>query len=390
MRVLLVADVSAETVHGGAERMLVNHVRAIRAAGYELTLLTRQPHPDAAERYDLGDGVVEHRLSFDGTRGMAGLRQLARGAKAWWRHYRDRFDVVVAEQPFTIWALQRAGCGLPRLQVCHSFAHEEYATRHGLDWSMRHRLTATAMRRLERRVYRTASSMLVLSRYMQQRLESTFDIDRGRVAIAPGAVQMPSPMHAEARRDARMALGWEGPVVITLRNLVPRTGVDMLVQSAAMLRYDFPGLRWCIVGTGPLMPSLQVLATDLGVANRIEFAGYLEEEEVVWRMQAADLFMLPTRSLEGFGLVTPEANACGLPVVATPVGANPEVVASSPYNRLAADISPEAMAEATTDLLCNEVQHAARQEGLRRHVAEHFGWASHDEALIRQLKSVLR
>ena len=46
-RVLMVADVSAETVHGGAERMLYHHLRALVDAGYEVTVLTRQPTPDA-------------------------------------------------------------------------------------------------------------------------------------------------------------------------------------------------------------------------------------------------------------------------------------------------------------------------------------------------------
>lgn len=388
VRVLLVADVSAEMVHGGAERMLVNHVRAIREAGHTLALLTRQPHVDAPLQYDLGEGVIEHRLPFDGDRGMGGMRQLVRGARAWWSKHKTNFDVVVAEQPFTMWALRRAGCRLPRLQICHSFAYEEYATRHGLDWGLRHRLTAASMRRLEKSVYRSARSMLVLSRYMQQHLGEVFSIEAKEVAVAPGGVRMPPRMDAESRRHARETLGWSSPVVVTLRNMVPRTGVDMLVQAAVMLRHDFPDLRWCVIGTGPLLQPLRELAVGLGVADRIEFPGYLEEDEVTRRMQAADLFMLPTRSLEGFGLVTPEANACGLPVVATPVGANPEVVGTTPYNRLAAAISPEALADAATDLLREDVDHDERQESLRRHVAEHFDWTPHDEALVRQLQAL--
>lgn len=389
VRVLLVADVSAEAVHGGAERMLVNHIRAIREAGHTLTLLTRQPHADAALQHDLGEGVIEHRLPFDGNRGMGGLRQLVRGARAWWSRHQDQFDVVVAEQPFTMWALQRAGCRLPRLQVCHSFAHEEYATRYGLEWNLHHQLTAAAMRHLEGGIYRSARSLLVLSGHMQQRLEEVFSIGPERVKVAHGGVRMPPEMSAEARRHAREALGWSGPVVVTLRNLVPRTGVDMLVQAAAMLRHDFPDLRWCVMGAGPLLQPLRELTAWLGIADRIEFPGYLEEDEVIRRMQAADLFMLPTRSLEGFGLVTPEANACGLPVVATPVGANPEVVGTTPYNRLASTISPEALAEAAADLLHKEVKHAERQETLRRHVAGHFDWSFHDGALIRQLQGLV-
>lgn len=389
VRVLLVADVSAEAVHGGAERMLVNHMRAIREAGHTPTLLTRQPRADAPLQHDLGEGEIEHRLPFDGNRGIGGLRQLLRGAKAWWPRYREQFDLVVAEQPFTMWALHRAGCRLPRLQVCHSFAHEEYATRHGLDWNLRHQLAASAMRRLEGGVYRSSRSLLVLSGHMQKRLGEVFQIDPARVTVAHGGVGMPPEMGVEDRRCAREEMGWCGPVVVTLRNLVPRTGVDMLVQAAAMLRHEFPALRWCVIGTGPLLQPLRKLAAELDMADRIEFTGYLEEHEVTRRMQAADLFMLPTRSLEGFGLVTPEANACGLPVVATPVGANPEVAGATPYNRLASAISPEALAEAAAGVLREAADHAVRQESLRRHVADRFDWSQHDEAFIRQMQALM-
>jgi len=152
MRILLVADVSAEKLLGGAERMLMRHVRTL-AEVYELTVLTRQPEPDARATVEVAAGVTEYRLSFSGDRGIAGMRQLMSGAKDWWQRHADEFDVVVAEQPFVMWALLRAGCRLPRLQVCYAFAFEEYATRHGLNWSARHRLVAAAMRKLEGSLY---------------------------------------------------------------------------------------------------------------------------------------------------------------------------------------------------------------------------------------------
>jgi len=170
MRVLIVSDVSAEETRGGAERMLVHHIRALLKAGKEVTLLTRQPEPDASLMVRLKSGVVEHRLPYAGSRGPSGLKQLKRGAEAWWHEHSGRFDIVVAEQPFTIWALLKAGCNLPRLQVCHSFAFEEYAMRYGRGGGFRHWLAAAAMRRLERKVYRSADRFLVLSHFMQSRL----------------------------------------------------------------------------------------------------------------------------------------------------------------------------------------------------------------------------
>jgi glycosyltransferase involved in cell wall biosynthesis len=382
VRVLLVADVSAEKVLGGAERMLVHHVRALMHSGHQLTVLTRQPQPDAPLKIDLADGVCEYRLPFSGNKGPRGLMQLKAEAARWWRQHNGEFDVVVAEQPFVIWGLLHAGCRLPRLQVCHSFAFQEYATRHGLDWGLRHRIVTAAMRRLEAGIYRSARRLLVLSRHMQRELEACFAIHEERVAIAPGGVELPLPIEEEQRALIRRELGWQGPVVVTLRNLVPRTGVDLLVQAAAILRHDMPDVRWCVMGSGALLEPLKWLAGQVGVDDIIEFCGYLPEEEVVRRMQAADAFMIPTRSLEGFGLVTIEANACGLPVVATPVGGNVEVASASQDNYVADAVSPEALAAATLALLGRQETHAKRAARLRTHMAEHFSWPGHDQRFL--------
>lgn len=378
MRVLLVADVSAEKVLGGAERMLVHHVRALADDGHALTVLTRQPEPDAPLCIDLDNGVREHRLPFSGDKGAQGLWQLQRGADAWWSEHEDEFDVVIGEQPFVMWALLRAGCKLPRLQVVHSFAFQEYATRHGLDWGLKPRLVTAAMRRLEAGLYRSAQRLLVLSRHMQQELFACFEIPASRVVIAPGGVDLPKMPAAATRKKMRRELGWEGPVVVTLRNLVPRTGVDLLLQAAAILRHDMPEVRWCVIGGGALAQPLMWLAGQVGVDDIVEFTGYLPEEEVVSRMQASDAFMIPTRSLEGFGLVTIEANACGLPAVATPVGGNVEVASSSPDNRVAAAVSPEALAGSMRELLLSKESHTARAKRLRAHMANNYSWERHD------------
>jgi len=369
--------------------MLINHVRAIRDAGHELTLLTCQAALDTPLATKMVAEVREYQLPCSGGRGIAGLKQLMRGAKDWWRQHQDGFDVVVAEQPFVMWALLRAGCDLPRLQVCYAFAFEEYATRHGLNWNIRHKMIAAVMRRLEGRLYTSADRLLVLSDYTKRWLAECFPAVSCPVDIAYGGVDAPAPVDRKARDMARKQLGWQGPVVVTLRNLVPRTGVDMLVQAAAMLRHTMPDLRWCVMGAGALLEPLKWLAEQLDVADRIEFTGYLPEDEVALRMRAADAFMLPTRSLEGFGLVTVEANANGLPVVATPAGANPEVAGSIPDNILADAITPEALAETVRLLFERHADHMERAGRLHAHINEHFNWQLHDQALIRAVKSLV-
>ena len=387
-RILIVADVSAENVLGGAERMLANHVRALVAAGFPVTVLTRQPSPDAAYEVKLSAGVREIRLPWSGDRGRKGLLELKRGAAGWWRQHKQAFDLVISEQPFVMWALLRAGCRLPRLQACHSFAFEEYATRHALEWNFRHALVVRAMRRIERKVYGSANRIRVLSRFMQERVTSMVGVPEDVITVIPGGAEMPELATDAKREEWRKQLGWQEPVLVTLRNLVPRTGVDMLVQAVAMLKAEGIHCRCCVIGDGPLAGALQALAMDLGVIDRIQFPGFLPNDAVQMRLAAADLFILPTRSLEGFGLVTIEANAAGLPVVATPAGANAEVVGSLPYNRVAERISPEAIAVEVRRFLQNRSAHASMAAELVRTVQEKYSWKKHDAALIALVESL--
>ena len=387
MRVLMVADVSAEKVIGGAERMLANHLRALVEAGYRVTMLSRQPDVSSALQCEVMPGVIEYRLPYSGERGVAGLLQLWKGARTWWSEHHNNFDMVVSEQPFTMWALLRAGCRLPRLQVIHSFAYEEYATRHGLDWNWLHHLVASAMHRLEANVYSSADHLEMLSEFSLARLKDSFGLSTERVSLLPGGVHLPELTGGEERAKVRKSFGWNGPVIVTLRNLVPRTGADLLVQAAAILRHEMPDARWCVMGSGALLEPLKNLARELKVEDIIEFTGFLPEEDVMQRMQAADAFMLPTRSLEGFGLVTVEANACGLPVIATPVGANPEVVSSVPYNIVADSATPLALAYSTREMLGMEVEYSVRTSELRSQIEQLYAWPRHDHDFVKIVES---
>jgi len=385
-RVLVVADVSAEHVTGGAERMLQHHVRALLTAGLSVTVLTRQPQADAPLRVVLPSGVVEHRLHFSGERGWKGLQQLRASAKAWWQSHQG-FDVLLAEQPFTMWALMQTGCKLPRLQVCHSFAFEEYSTRHGLDWSLKHQLIAAAMRKLEASVYQSATSAMVLSQFMCERLQTTFAIGQDKIRIAAGGVDAPHASKKDRSLMRQQIWGDEAdcPHIVTLRNLVPRTGVDLLIQAAAIVHVDRPDVRWDVLGDGEWMAALQGLNKELGMQDVLHFQGFLDEKLVKRYLYAADAFMLPTRSLEGFGLVTLEANVQGLPVIATPVGANPDVVGWHALNRLAEQATPDALAHALLAYLGEMPDDNARQN-LARETAEYFSWLKHDAVLVNAVR----
>ena len=122
------------------------------------------------------------------------------------------------------------------------------------------------------------------------------------------------------------AIKSDGPAFLTVRQLSERMGHDRLLTAFANVREEQPDARLYVAGDGPLRDRLQRRAGRLGVADATTFLGYVPDEDLPAAYATADLFVLPTQELEGFGLATLEALATGTPVVATPVAGTVEVL----------------------------------------------------------------
>jgi len=133
------------------------------------------------------------------------------------------------------------------------------------------------------------------------------------------------------RDEARRALELpaEAPVLVTVGALVERKGFHRVIELLPALRERHPGLTYLVVGgsspEGDLSVQLRRQVESLGLGDAVRFLGPLPPERLRTPLSAADLFVLATRN-EGWANVLLEAMACGLPVVATDVGGNAEVV----------------------------------------------------------------
>ena len=106
--------------------------------------------------------------------------------------------------------------------------------------------------------------------------------------------------------------------------MVPVKGLDILLQSLALLRSRDLDCHLYLVGDGPLRKQLMVQANVLGLSTRITFVGPKLHEELPAWYRAADLTVLPSRS-EGLPNVLRESLACGTPFVASNVGGIVEI-----------------------------------------------------------------
>lgn len=108
------------------------------------------------------------------------------------------------------------------------------------------------------------------------------------------------------------------PLVGYLGRIKKYKSVDHLIRAFAIVRKVVPDARLTIVGDGDALPMLEGLALELGVHDSVKFAGYVSPEEKVRLINQMHV-VVNTSAKEGWGLTVTEANACGVPVVASDV-----------------------------------------------------------------------
>jgi glycosyltransferase involved in cell wall biosynthesis len=115
------------------------------------------------------------------------------------------------------------------------------------------------------------------------------------------------------------------------------------------------------------------LAEQLGVRDRMTFVGRLPVEELARLYNQAEVLVSPS-VYEGFGLPAAEANACGVPVVATTAGAFPEVIADGETGMLVPPGQPEPLADAIESLLRDRAKRIEMGAAGTRRIQQHFSW----------------
>ena len=168
----------------------------------------------------------------------------------------------------------------------------------------------------------------------------------------------------------------------------PRKAVDAVLAALAQLppHIDY---QYHVVGEGSLRPSLQRQAASLGIAGRVTFHGYLEPDALQERLRRSGLFILTSRAddtnFEGFGIVYLEANACGVPVLASRLGGTEDAIEEGVSGWLVDEPRPEWIAEKLRAVAAGSLTTSA--EACRAH-AEQFTWEKTTTVFFRKLDSL--
>lgn len=189
------------------------------------------------------------------------------------------------------------------------------------------------------------------------------DVPTAKVTVLRNGVDASLFMPVE--RDAmRYRLNMRGFVLLSVGNLVPGKGHDLVIEALARM----PDARLLIIGEGPCEFQLRRLISDLGVGNRVRILGNMNQLELRDYYGAADALVLASMR-EGWPNVLLESMACGTPVVATSVGASPVIVAAPQAGVLADECSSRALLAA----ICQLRDHYPDRAATRAYAGQ-FGW----------------
>lgn len=400
-------------VIGGAERVLRAQALGLAARGHQVRVLTRLG-PTGAPAYAVEAGVAETRFAVNRRHALTFFVSSI-------RHARHAYAALVRAVPPDVVVIHQALPGLsildclgrvPAVYVCHSLAYEEFETRHrppvgalGQAW---YRWQSRLRKWTEHVVLSRARRVVVLSDFMQQRVEKAYGAkgrrahSRGRAPLAerirviPGGVDTQAFSPVLDRRAVRASLGVAADafVLLTVRNLVPRMGLEALIEAAARLRQEIPQLQVLIGGNGPLRAALGAQVAALGLHRCVQLLGFVPEGLLPDYYRAADLFVLPTVQLEGFGLVTVEALASGTPVFGTRIGATEEILGQLEPSLLSSGADAASLAAGIRALYrrftADPSARAQLAKAGRALVLRHFTWVRHCERIESALGEVLQ
>lgn len=207
---------------------------------------------------------------------------------------------------------------------------------------------------LKRRALQKADFLIAISETTKRNAVAANQLDEGRVYVLPNALEWTDEPEAASFSPAA---GKRILSVCRLERNEQYKGIDSTLRALAKVALTIPDVHYVVVGDGSDLARHKALATELGVADRVEFTGSVSDATLRAHYRDCDVFVLPSAA-EGFGFVFLEAMHYAKPIIAANSGATPEVVRDQETGLLVEYGDIEQLANAITSL--------CRDAGLRR------------------------
>jgi glycosyltransferase involved in cell wall biosynthesis len=392
MNILFLADAVFADKPGGSRVVARELARGLAAKGHRVTFLVGRQTPEPPDDETTGNirivrygGAGQHKVFMDKGREAA--------ARLW---AQEKFDIVhthfayAAEGPSAVcpegtvhirsfygpWDTEGYVEDTARVNAAKSPVTKAKALlQREVKRRMRHSIEANSLNR--------SRAVIVLSEQSRGEVHE-FNYPDNQMHLIAGGVDVDrfTPA-AEGKAAVRQRLGLPTgrPILFSVRRLAPRMGLDNLIRAMKSIVAGQPEALLLIGGKGPERERLEALVNELGLGTNVRFLGFIPDEQLADYYRAADLFVLPTTALEGFGLVTVEALSSGTPAVGTPIGATPEILGALDRRLLAASSGHGDIATAVLGFLNGSWRGELTPERLRDFVLERYTWDRHVNAV---------
>lgn len=347
-----VVHVLNSTAVGGAETLVLRLATRLQDLGWTVSVVTLRGEGPLSEAFGAA-GIPMTDLAVPESGGLLALR---RAMRRWLDEAQPPLVHTHNVSPLVATALA--------LRARHRtrFVHTKHGRARSRTWRGR-LVTRWAARRPD--------AIIAVSRDAMQRAVEREGFPPARVGLVYNGI--------DTSQVAVRSGSW-GTRLVTVARLEPVKSLDVLLRAVALVRTAGHDAALTVIGDGTERPALERLTRELGLETAVTFTGW--SRDVGRHLAGADLFVMSSRS-EGLSLTLLEAMAAGLPIVATAVGGNPEVVEHGRTGLLVPHGDPAALATAIGEVLGDPERAAAMGRAGRERVMARFSLDAMVEAHLR-------
>ena len=252
-----------------------------------------------------------------------------------------------------------------------SFFHGPWA-RESLISSGKRSMRFELQKFVEKKVYNKSRLIHCASESFKNLLITEYNIDRRKILVIPLGVDLDRFQNNQkdfARK--KLGIGASELIFVSVRRLTNRMGIDDLIHGFSKFCTHSPKGSLYIIGRGPQQNSYEKLIQSLGIENRIHLLGEISDSDLPLWYAASNSSIVPSQSLEGFGLVALESLSCGTPVLASRCGGLEEIVESWNKNFLFDPYRPDQIASKLLEFASGKVSETPEN---CRNFANNYTW----------------
>jgi len=238
-----------------------------------------------------------------------------------------------------------------------------------------------------RKIMINADTIIAVSRFIGGVAE-LIGVSKDKIKTIYNSIDFIEPSNSEERPDrSRLGMNSTDKVIVTACRLTPWKGVDGIIRILPELNRKFGKVFFLVLGDGPELINLQKLAADNNVSDRVKFLGKVSHDSVIDYFKLADVFVLNT-NYEALSHTLLEAMKAEVPIVATNIGGNPEVIENERSGLLVGYNNQPELSSAISRILSDQ---GLSQELVNnaREKLKMFSWDNTVQGTVQAIKQLL-